>query len=320
MISSARAEVWNGRNRSPGGDIDRRSVAAWRFQPALARRRARMMPDRGYMTVATGDPRYLEFAVDLALSLRQWNPEPTALLLGDELRPFATPAHLAPFDFVMSMPAGYPGALGKLATPAATPFARTLFVDADSVAIGSLAEAWRNLAPATFAVQGRYLDPGEDKIHHRFSTAALARRFGVERYLRNSAGLLYFRKDEGIAIAEACMRFRETGFAGLMPFEDILLALLGARLGISTIPHPLPMPWWPDIVEPGDDRYRIVHVMGPLKAPTMTWLLREIRERRDAAGLPRDASVMFWLRKALGRDPRYPTAKGSASDRLGAIR
>ena len=49
-----------------------------------------MNRDRGYITVASRERRFLEFATDLALSVREFNPEPIALILGDELRPLAT--------------------------------------------------------------------------------------------------------------------------------------------------------------------------------------------------------------------------------------
>jgi len=122
-----------------------------------------MTPGCGYITVATGERRYLEYAIDLALSLRAFNPEPIALMLGDELRPFATPAHLAPFDHVVAMPGGYPGALGKMAAPAATPFARTLFIDADCIAIGGVGEVWRNLDSATSPSKDAFSAPAKTR-------------------------------------------------------------------------------------------------------------------------------------------------------------
>lgn len=261
-----------------------------------------MTPGRGYVTVASGDRRYLEFAVDLALSIREFNPEPITLVLGDELRAFATDAHRAVFDGIAALPEGYPAYLGKLAAPGATPYERTLYVDADCMVIGTLAGLWDRLAPACFAAQGQFLAADKDIEHHGFSTAALIGRFGLSRYFKCNTGFLYFRKAPGIAVADACMGVRRDAFGGRMTCDEILLGIVAEAHEVFAIRRPWPMPWSGHAVNPRETAFQIVHFIGAFRVDTLTWLLMEMRRRRKAAGLPPDDSTPMWLAKATQRD------------------
>ncbi len=252
----------------------------------------------GYITVASTKPRYLDMAVDLALSLREHDRRPVALVLGDELRPVATAAHLAVFDHVIALPAGYPLMYGKLATPWATPFERTLFVDADCLAIGGLADLWDRLEGAEFALQGRYLAPGENRLHQEFHTAALMNRFGIARYFKCNSGIAYFRRERGRIIVDACMALFRRSFAARMPTDEILFALLADEYGIVPLPPPLPMAWWASDVQPHDRRFKLVHFINSPARETMEWLMEGVRRRRHAAGLPPNASIAAWYWKA----------------------
>jgi hypothetical protein len=252
----------------------------------------------GYITVATGHRRYLQMAVDLALSLREFDDKPVALVAGDELRTDANAPLLAQFDRVVSMPPGYPTFLGKFAVPLVTPFERSYFLDADCLAIGPLAPFWPPLEGFDFAAQGRYVGPDEDFPHHQLSTAAMIRHFGLKRYLRHNAGVLYFRRAAGMAVSAAAMRVWEEGFGRAMPFDEPMRAIVAERLGIATMPKPFPMAWYPSDVAPRDPKHRVIHFMGPLRVATLTWLLNEVRRRRQAVGLPWQEGVAAWLRKA----------------------
>lgn len=253
--------------------------------------------DRGFVTLAASRPHYLEFAVDLALSLREFNREPIALILADELRPRATRAQLAAFDHVVPLAPGFRRNLGKLDVARATPFARSLFVDADCLAIGDLAPVWERLASASFAVQGEFLDLAREREHHRRSTRTLMLRFGLDRYFKSNSGIMYFRKEAGMRMAEACLAIHRDGFRGRENHDEILLGIAAARFDVTAIGPPLPMPWDPGVVEVGDRRYQIVHFIAPLAPATMVWLLDAVRRRRAAAGLPPDASAPFWRHK-----------------------
>lgn len=255
-------------------------------------------PACGYITVASTKPRCLDMAVDLALSLREHDSRPVALVLGDELRPAATAGQLAAFDHIIALPEGYPLMYGKLATPWVTPFARTLFVDADCLAIGGLAGLWDSVDGVEFALQGRYLAPGENLSHQEFMTGTLSGQFGIERYFKCNSGVVYYRRDRGRLISDACMALYRRSFANRMPTDEILFALLADEYGIAPLPPPLPMAWWASDVQPHDRRFKLVHFVNPPARNTMEWLMDGVRRRRQAAGLPPNASVAAWYWKA----------------------
>lgn len=264
--------------------------------------------DRGYVTLAAGHRRYLEMAVDLALSLREFDDKPVALVAGDELRTEANAPLLAQFDRVVTMPPGYPTFLGKFAVPLVTPFERNYFLDADCLVTGPLAASWPPAEGVDFAAQGQYVGPGEDVEHHLLSTAAMIRHFALRRYLRHNAGVLYFRRMAGIAVSAACMRVWEEGFGRAMPFDEPLRGIVADRLGIGIMPKPFPMAWNPIDVVPRDPKHRVVHFMGPVRTETMTWLLGHVRRRREAAGLTWGDGVTAWLYKATrARQEWLPT-------------
>ena len=182
-------------------------------------------------------------ATDLALSLREHDEKPVALVLGEELRPVASDRHLSAFDLVVPLPAGYAQFLSKLAVPWATPFERSVFIDADSLAIGSLRDLWGGVEASDFAVQGRYVGAGEDHEHHFFSTAALVRNFGLDAICgtMRASSIFAARRQGCLGRLHATMGGR---FRRQMPFDEPLRGVVAERFGIATI-QPYPMAWWP---------------------------------------------------------------------------
>jgi hypothetical protein len=253
---------------------------------------------RGYVTLASSHLGYLEMAVDLALSLREYNGEPIALVLGEELRAQAAPAQFAAFDRMVPLDPAYPRNIGKAYTARAGLFDAAISIDADCLVTGSLRGLWERMGRAPFAVQGEFIGPDDDREHHRRSTAALMRRFGLARYLRCNAGYMYFRREPGIAIAEACHALYREAFAGQIESFEILLGIVSSRFPIATIQGPIPMAFAPKLVLPADRRFPIVHVFGPLRRDTMAYLMDGVRRRRRAAGLPETASLPYWRRKS----------------------
>lgn len=253
---------------------------------------------RGFITLASTKSDYLDMAVDLALSLRAVSRDPIALILDEALRARARPEELRLFDHVVALPPDYPRNIGKMFAPHASPFDETLFLDADCLALAPFDDLWERLRPFGFALQGEVLTPAIERIHHMVSTRDTMRRFGIERYVKSNSGLIYFRRDTGRVVADAAMRLFRENFRPEMNCDETLMGIVAGTIDIGVIRPPLPMPWWPGELEPGDTRYTLVHMMDAVKPDTMRWLMDGVRRRRAAAGLPPEASIPAWRRKA----------------------
>jgi hypothetical protein len=210
--------------------------------PGISRKIWPDPPDRGFLTLACDHPRYLEFAVDLALSLKEHHAEPVALVIDETLRRSAPGEMLALFDVLLPLSPGFAGSMAKFAAYAATPFERTFFIDADCLVIGSLDEDWKRLHGSRFAVQGNYLGREDDRLHHGHSSTALLRRFGVPRYFKTNSGLIYFERAEGAAVAEAAAKLIADSREFIFDSDEVALGLVADAMGVAPIPRPLPCP------------------------------------------------------------------------------
>src|SRR6056297_2063245 len=161
---------------------------------------------RGYLTMAVGRSRYLEMAVDMALSLREHDDRPIALAADATLGRTARERYAPVFDAVTEIPGRFlDGRAIKYGAAAASPFSETMFVDSDCFVLGSLDYLWSALEGADMAMLGELLTEREDENHHGFSTRRLMRRFGLDHYLKTNSGIFCFRTEAALEIMEACL-------------------------------------------------------------------------------------------------------------------
>ena len=159
------------------------------------------MDDRGAIWVATG-PGYLDLAVASARSLRRHEPDLPADLFTD--LPEAAPAGL--FDRVHPLDDPHPRS--KLDAMARTRFARTLFLDADTLVLGPLGDL--------FDVALRFdLAMAHDvRRASRLIREGVAERTPYAFPQLNSGVVLYRRSPATLAfLAEWARRYRESGAA-----------------------------------------------------------------------------------------------------------
>ncbi|MGB1780120.1 MAG: hypothetical protein ACPHQP_11245, partial [Longimicrobiales bacterium] len=64
-------------------------------------------PTRGYLTLATGSPRYLEMAVDMALSLREHTGHPIGLVCDEVIAEMTMSSYATVFDTVSPIGADF---------------------------------------------------------------------------------------------------------------------------------------------------------------------------------------------------------------------
>jgi hypothetical protein len=257
---------------------------------------------RGYLTLAARSARYLEMAVDMALSLREHTALPIALAADDELGAVARARYAAAFTTVTRLPDRFrKGRALKYGSAEASPFDETVFVDADCVVLGALDPLFAVLANADMAMTGEQLTAGEDRDHHGFSTTKLIRRFGLETYLKTNSGLFCFRREPALAIMDECLacytdevlRLRWRALFGGWLGDELAFGIVGGRRRLSTLPKPDAM-YWPEEIAGLDLRRPtkpLLHMLWPLEPEQLAQLVEGTEARRRAAGVPGDAGA-----------------------------
>ena len=262
---------------------------------------------RGYLTMAVGKPRFLEMAVDMALSLREHTSLPIALTSDPELAARSRELYPRVFDEVTLLPSRFRGRARKYGTAETSPFEETMFIDADCIVLGSLDHLWSSLEYSDLAMVGAPLTAQEDENHHGFSTRWLIRRFGLERYMKTNSGLFCFRRSAAIEIMEECMecflneaqpKLRRYLVLGRWVGDEIVFGIIGGRRGLRTLSEPFPM-YWPveldalDLTVPGKP---LLHFIWPLSTEIVDTLVAGTTARRRAARVQGDAES-HWRRE-----------------------
>jgi hypothetical protein len=247
--------------------------------------------------MAVGKVRYVEMAVDMALSLRAHTDLPIAIAVDGALEAQVRSDYAKVFDQVVRVPQRFlDGRALKYGTAAASPFEETMFVDADCIVLSSLDALWGILDHTEMAMVGGHLTTSEDQNHHGFSTSKLMRRFGLERYLKTNSGLFCFRREAGLQIMEECLecylhearpKLRWSLLFGRWLGDEIAFGIVGGRRGIQAFPEPSPMYWPPEFESLDLERpvKPLLHMIWPPPAATLDALVVAARERRRAAGV-----------------------------------
>ena len=265
---------------------------------------------RAYLTIATEDPRYLEMAVDLALSLRAWDTKPVVLAADPGLAAAARARYGRVFDDVAVIPDRYrEGWLRKFCAGVVCDFEELVYLDADCLVIADPAPIWAGAGPGPITLVGERLAPSERVYHGGYSTRWIARRLELPCYLKNNGGLFHFRRDGGQDALEACRdayldelpaRLSHRLMPWLQPVDEHAFAVVGARLGFSVFPEPGPMYW-------GEERYAlpergptkpVLHFIGSVPPAALDPILAGVRMRRAWSDVPDVGSEELWRRKA----------------------
>lgn len=257
---------------------------------------------RGYLTLAARSGRYLEMAVDMALSLREHTALPIALAADEPLAETAQARYEDVFDVVTLIPERFrQGRTLKYGSAEASPFEETIFVDADCVVLGPMDGLLDVLADCDMAMTGELLGPEEDLKHHGFSTRGLMRKFDLEHYLKTNSGLFCFRRSAALEIMEECRacyvgevvpKLWWSTLLGRWLGDEIAFGIVGGRRRLGTIPKPDLM-YWPeefadlDLESPSKP---LLHMIWPPEPETLDALLAGTEARRRAAGVRGDGA------------------------------
>ena len=283
----------------------------------------------GFMTLAFGSRKYVEMAVDFALSLRQWQPQPVAIAVDSPTAAYLRDHYPAVFDAVIPIPEDWPpGWARKFSVAELTPFDRTVFVDADTLVIGDLEILIADAERSEFAMMGEYLRAPADMLHNGVPIRRLMSQFDLQRYFHNSSCAFTFEREAGRKLLSECLRIwlEELSPTRLAPFtgygDELSFGLVAARGGMATLSEPYPV-YWPDELpdlRPDNGWKPLCNLSTFPSAETLTWLLAEAVARRRRAGQG-SLSMRHWLRKPVdgaAARPWLPSLLRDWEVRLGA--
>jgi hypothetical protein len=147
---------------------------------------------RGVITMAFAKPRYVEMAKSFARSLHLHAPDIPRAILTDATDPELSTlfTHVIPYkkEFGANM-------APKFYLDRYSPFAETLYVDSDCLALGNLDAMWKAFASQYFGVPGwRVLRKGDTDPY--VDVAYVLDRFGLDGLPKFNGGTYYFRRSK----------------------------------------------------------------------------------------------------------------------------
>lgn len=156
-----------------------------------------MAETEGYVVLAFDDSRYVELAVNLALSVRRADTRPISVVVGggvtvpDRVRPL--------FDRVIATPAdnALRGAMNKLHLATTSPYDRTLYLDSDCLLFSPrIAFFWQKYRGRGFVVEGHRQSEGPAfacSLGEK-DAGTLCRLLGIPFLSVFNAGAIYFER------------------------------------------------------------------------------------------------------------------------------
>lgn len=154
-----------------------------------------MNTTQGYVTLATGDRKYLEMAANFAASIKVMDPKRRVCLVHD-FADALDPALAAFFDDLVPIPrdARYPHVMNKIRLFEASPYDQTMFVDADCLLMKhDVDRYWAHAAQHFFCITGTPERRGEWK---GIMIEDVLRKRGIDYMIVMNAGVFYFDHSE----------------------------------------------------------------------------------------------------------------------------
>jgi len=147
--------------------------------------------EKAILTVATGNPVYIQLAVNLARSFKWWhtNSDIQFLIVTDQADLF--PSDLEDISLIEIKPSEFgEGFSTKIHLDLLTPAQKTLFVDADCLCFGSLEPMFNRFSGHSVSVVGKQIQNGE----WFGDISAILSQFSLSEMPRFNGGLYYIEK------------------------------------------------------------------------------------------------------------------------------
>jgi len=200
------------------------------------------MKKQGYLTIATGSEKFLDYAINLRLSCIYNDPNrPFALITDEKIMKKIHEREINHyFDQIIMYKGNYTGLLVKLDLYQLSPFDETFFIDADSLMIKDPNPAWELVVGKHFVVQGR-VDHFERWTGH--TEKEIKDMFGISYVPRFNGGFYYFNKSEKAVQVfkkanELVGEFKRIGFYLVhgFPDEEPIISVAIALCGLKPVP------------------------------------------------------------------------------------
>ncbi len=145
----------------------------------------------GYIVLATGASPYVEMATNLAASLRVMDPARRVCLVHDVDADIPPDARRLFTDFApLAHDPRYPPVMNKLRLFGLSPYARTMYVDADCLLVKRDVDTqWNRAATRPFSITGGVATQG---VWHGVNIAEVLRKEAAPYLIRMNAGVFQF--------------------------------------------------------------------------------------------------------------------------------
>jgi hypothetical protein len=184
---------------------------------------------KAVFTVALGAPSYIDMACALARSFKYWHSDGAFdLFLATDAARIALPVDLKNVSVIPLAPDQFgSGFSPKLHLDKIAPATHSLFIDADSLCVGSLHNAFEAFKNHSVSAIGRHIRDGE----WFGDVATLCRRLGVQEIPRFNGGVYYVEPGDMCTkvfetARELEQRYDELGFVRLRgrPNDEVLIS------------------------------------------------------------------------------------------------
>lgn len=260
----------------------------------------------GFATIALGKHDYLEMAVDMVLSLREFHGDPVSLLCCTKLADQASDLYRDVFDdilplndHIVAMPAS------RFLLADRVTYDSCFFIDADVLVLNTLDDHIAETKRKPISLIGSFLSAGSGQRHHGIDVDELIRSFGLDRYFTNHAGAFGYSREFAAGFFRECaevyaelyrFKWRRKGFIG----NELAFGVVNGRRGIAPMELEFPVIWPDEMGEltPGVSAKPLLHFIDMPPENVFDELMARVALRRRARALPTH-STEFWRRKGL---------------------
>lgn len=264
------------------------------------------------MTAAFGARKYIELAVDLALSVRSVSSLPVSIVTSRERAMLIMDAYPGVFDRVIAT-AGLESVKGraryvasKLQAIRNSPYRYTAFLDSDMVCATDPSYLLDTVEDDTFQVQGTHHTAATcgDKKHDETPISRLIEELGLESYVHCSLATFAFGSKGGMRVADLMESEQAYWAERTKPFGDILhdeilLGVMGSRTGVKFLEGAKPSFQRLDLSFRRTDDFSFIHV-APMRYREAIVVMSGVASRRMRSRVP-VAPSLFWLSEILSR-------------------